>query len=274
MDITITYNEVVALCANQPSIVPYPNFTNLRNLRRQIQRALQCLSSPQSNILGWAGLIMARPMYALLTASPFWLPTDPGPLAIYYPPPMPIVDGVGASVLDAAGQPTFVAQPTITQAEQASINVCFSCARNYWLSYMNIQWAVYNVLDDNIDDAFKASNDLNLVGWNPSMELCDTFDQITTTYGRPTPAALLQNDTLFMSVHSLQDTPEVLFGHIKDCQEVQILGDNPYTSQQLLDNAVRLLLQCGLYTRNFEDWDQKLPAEKIWTNLKTFIQEC
>jgi hypothetical protein len=38
--------------------------------------------------------------------------------------------------------------------------------------------------------------------------------------------------------------------------------------------VVRLLLQCGLYTRNFEDWDQKLPAEKIWTNLKTFVQEC
>ncbi len=54
----------------------------------------------------------------------------------------------------------------------------------------------------------------------------------------------------------------------------QILVDDPYTPQQLLNNAVRILLQCGLYTCNFEDWDQKLLAEKIWTNLKTFIQEC
>jgi hypothetical protein len=82
---------------------------------------------------------------------------------------------------------------------------------------MNIRWAVYNVLDDNIDDAFKVSNDPNLVGWNPAIELCNIFDQITTTYGPPTPAALLQNDTLFRSVYSPQDAPKVLFFCIEGC---------------------------------------------------------
>ncbi len=127
---------------------------------------------------------------------------------------------------------------------------------------MNIQQAVYNVPNDNIDYTFKVSNDPNLVGWNPAMELCNIFDQITTTYGRPTPAALLQNDTLFRSVYSPQDAPDVLFHCIEDCQEVQILGDDPYTPQQLLNNAVRLLLQCGLYTRDFEDWEQNSPLRR------------
>jgi hypothetical protein len=94
------------------------------------------------------------------------------------------------------------------------------------------------------------------------------------THGRPTPAALLQNDMLFWSVYSPQDAPKVLFRQIKDCQEVQILCEDPYTVQQLLNNAVRLLLQCKLYTRNFEDWDHKAVANKIWTKLKRFIQEC
>jgi hypothetical protein len=245
MDTMTAYDEVLALVANSPSIAPCLNFTNLRNLWRHIQRALQCLSCPQSSTLGWVGFIMVRPMYALLTTSPFQHHTDPGPLAIYYPLPTPIVDGLGAPVLDAAEQPTFVAQPTITQAEQAIINARFSRARNYWLLYMNIQRAVYNVLDNNIGNAFKVSNDPNLVGWNPAMELCNIFDHITTMYGRPMPAALLQNDTLFRSVYSPQDAPEVLFRHIEDCQEVQILGDNPYCPQQLLNNAVSLFLQCG-----------------------------
>jgi hypothetical protein len=52
-----------------------------------------------------------------------------------------------------------------------------------------------------------------------------------------------KNDTLFRSVYYPQDAPKVLFHCIKDCQEVQILGDDPYTPQQLLNNAVRLLLQ-------------------------------
>ena len=106
------------------------------------------------------------------------------------------------------------------------------------------------------------------------MEVREIFNQITSTYGWPTPAALLQNDTLFRSVYSPQDAPEVLFWRIKDCQEVQILGEDPHTAQQLLNNAVHLLLQCGLYTRDFEDWDRKTASNKIWTNLKTFVQEC
>ncbi len=89
------------------------------------------------------------------------------------------------------------------------------------------------------------------------------FDQITATYRRPTPKALLQNDMLFRSCHSPQDAPEVLFLCIEDFQEVQILGDDPYTAQQLLNNAVRLLLQTGLYPRNFEDLDCKISSDKI-----------
>ncbi len=268
MDTMITYNEVAALCSNLPSIAPRPNFTNLHNLRRHIQCALQRLSCPKSNMLGWAGLIMARPVYALLTMSPFRLPTDLGPMGVYYPPPMPIIDGLCAPVLNAAGQPTFVAQPNITQAEQAAVEAHFSHARNYWLSYMNIQRAVHNVPNDNINDTFKVLNDPSLDGWNLAMEHCNVFDQIMTTYGG------VQNDTLFRSVYFPQDTPEVLFCCIEHCQEVQILGDDPYTPQQLLNNAVHLFLQCGLYTSDFEDWDEKLPAEKFRTNLKTFVQEC
>jgi len=85
---------------------------------------------------------------------------------------------------------------------------------------MNIQRAVFNCLDNNINDAFKVSNDPALVGWNPLMEPREIYDQITTTYGRPTPAALLKNDTLFWSVYSPQDALEVLLQRIKDCQEV------------------------------------------------------
>ncbi len=92
------------------------------------------------------------------------------------------------------------------------------------------------------------------------------------TYRQPIPAALLQHIMLFQSMYSPQDAPEVLFQHIEDCQEVQILGEDPYTAQQLLNNAVCLLLQAGLYTQDFKDWDCKIAANKIWTNLKTFIQ--
>jgi hypothetical protein len=186
-------------------------------------------------------------MYGLLTTTPFQLPIDPGPLAISYPNKIPIVDTQGDPVRDAMGELTYQAQPAIGRAEQATIDASFKRGKNYWKSYMNIRRAVFNCLDDGIDDAFKVSNDPTLTGWNASMEPRDMIDQITATYGRPTPAALLQNDTLFRSVYSPQDAPEVLFRRIEDCREVQILGEDPYTAQQLLNNDVCLLLQTGLY---------------------------
>ncbi len=94
-------------------------------------------------------------MYALLTPTPFRIPGDPGPLAIYYPTPTAIVDNTGATVLDAEGEPTYNVPLTIDRATQATIDSRFKQERNYWLSYLNIRRAVYNLLDDNINVAFK-----------------------------------------------------------------------------------------------------------------------
>ncbi len=101
MDTLITYDEVVALVANPPTLAPRPNFTNLRALRCHLQRALQRLVNPQSNLLGWSGLVMSRPMYQMLSTNPFRLPNDPGPQAVYYGVRTPILDANGDPELDA-----------------------------------------------------------------------------------------------------------------------------------------------------------------------------
>ncbi len=69
---------------------------------------------------------MTRAMYALLTPTPFRIQGDLGPLAIYYPMPTSIVDNTGAPVLDAEGEPTFNAPPTIDRATQATIDSRFN----------------------------------------------------------------------------------------------------------------------------------------------------
>ena len=65
-------------------------------------------------------------MYALLTPTPFWIPGDPEPLAVYYPTPSAIVNTEGAPVLDAVGQPTFNVPPSIDHATQATIDSQFT----------------------------------------------------------------------------------------------------------------------------------------------------
>jgi hypothetical protein len=67
------------------------------------------------------------------------------------------------------------------------------------------------MLNKHIDDALMFSPVLDLTGWNPLMNLTKIIDQLTTTYGCPTPVVLLQNDTLFQSTYSPGNTPKVLF---------------------------------------------------------------
>jgi len=150
-------------------------------------------------------------MYQMLSTSAFRLLSDPGPQAICYGARTLILDINGDPELDATGNPTYVPVPALDCATQATIDADFVLCRNYCLSYLNIKRACYNVLDKTINDAFKFFPDPTLTGWNPSMEIIDIMEQMTTTYGCPTPTALLHNDTLFRSPYSPTDAPEVLF---------------------------------------------------------------
>ncbi len=96
MDNTIPYDEVAALVGvNIPTLEPRPNFERIRALRRHLERCLQCLPCPQSVQHGWKGMVMAHPLYSLLTNIPFRLPTNPGAAAKYVQAVGIIEDGAG-----------------------------------------------------------------------------------------------------------------------------------------------------------------------------------
>jgi hypothetical protein len=110
----------------------------------------------------------------------------------------------------------------------------------------NIEGACFTALDASVNDAFKVSNDPAVHGWHASMRVIDILDQLSATYGQPTPAALEENDHIFRSLTSAADPPEVLFRCIEECTETALLGKNPYTDKQLIMNAIRLHLSTGL----------------------------
>ncbi len=229
MDVTITTDKVASLlCPTLPSTNPRPNFENIRTLRRHIERALQTLPCPQSIHLGWKGLVMSCGMYALLTPTPFRQPNDPGPAAVY-----------------TRKDPTDTTPLTCT--EQVSIDTAFAREQQYYQSLINIERACFIALNANIDDAFKVSDIPTIMGWHAGMETRDILDQLSQTYGQPTPAALEINDVTFCGHYSAADAPEVLFRCIDNCAEIAILGNNPYTDWQLINNMIRLLLTTGLY---------------------------
>ena len=260
MDATITYDEVYAIVGvNIPSLEPRPNFARIRNLRRHFENALQRLPCPQSITHGWKGLIMAPNMYALLTTTPFRLPTSPGDTPNYTRPRL-INDPVNNEPL--------------TRTEQATVDTVFARRKHYFLSMQNIERACFTALDTSVNDAFKLSTVAGVRGWHAGMTTMVILNQLSTTYGKPTSAALDANDTIFRGPYSAADAPETLFRRMEDCAEVATLGDNPYTDKQLVLATVRHLLTTGLYTRAFEEWDLLAAADQTWIALRRIIQDA
>jgi hypothetical protein len=84
---------------------------------------------------------------------------------------------------------------------------------------------------------------------------------------------LFGNDTLFRSPFPANEAPEMLFYRIKQCQEIQILAQDPYSPMQIINNAVRLLMQLGIFPlKELDTWDAITP--KTFPALKTFIREA
>jgi hypothetical protein len=155
------------------------------------------------------------------------------------------------------------------------ISTTFNHQKNYYNTVCNIYHAVYDTLDTHIDNAFKVALPTTppTIGWNMLMSLNYIFDQMMKTYGRPMPNAMPQNMMTFLSPYNLQNLPEILFKNCTNCQEVAIIANVKHTDKQLLMNIINLLTRSNLYQRDQEDWDRKSDANKMWLNLRLFIQE-
>jgi hypothetical protein len=82
------------------------------------------------------------------------------------------------------------------------------------------------------------------------------------------------NNVAFRSQYSAADAPKVIFRRIEKCVKIAIVGQNPYTNSQLINNAIRLLLTTGLYQQPFEEWDRLLPASQTWIALQALMVWC
>jgi hypothetical protein len=247
MDQLSTIKEAAEFLKNLPSVSPRPDFAKVRALRKHIIKALKQLGCPQSLAHGWTGLVMDPALYILLEPNVFVLPVSPGATAIY---------------------PQFAAP-----VQMKMINNVFARNKNYYLSFMNISHACFHMLDETVPDRYKVSNTPNLTGWNVLMPLRGTLDQLMANYGMPNAMVLFNNDMLFRSPFPPTEAPEMLFYCTEQCQEIQIIGQDPYSPPHIINVIVRLLMQSGILPiKEFKTW-VAMP-NKTYPGLKTFIHEA
>jgi hypothetical protein len=126
------------------------------------------------------------------------------------------------------------------------------------------------MLNANVSDQFKVSNNPTLTGWNSTMSIIDILGQLQVSYSKPNMMMLYTNNSLFRSPSTASNSPKMLFYRIEQCQEIQHIGNLPYSEEQIIANAVRILLQANIFPlKEFDAWDAVTP--KSYPTLKTFI---
>ncbi len=175
-------------------------------------------------------------MYALISSKPFKNETE---LKMLIPDFPPIFESNGTMIVPYTSEQTL------------KITAKFAPKKNYYETGCNIYHAVY----DTVNDAFKVTPSTipPTIGWNASMSFNKIVDQHMNIYGCPTPNAMRQNMTMFLSPHNHQDLPNIIFERCANCQETAIIANIKYTNQQLLMNIIDLLTWCGLCQCNLED---------------------
>jgi hypothetical protein len=102
------------------------------------------------------------------------------------------------------------------------------------------------------------------------MSIINILRQLQVSYGEPNIMMFYTNNTFFHSPMTAGNLPKMLFYRIKQCQEIQRIGNLPYSEEQIIANSVRILLQANIFPlKEFGTWDTVTP--KSYPTLKTFI---
>jgi hypothetical protein len=157
------------------------------------------------------------------------------------------------------------------RTEQETVDTAFARQKHYFHLMQNIKRACFTALDASINNTFKVSNNPTIIGWHAGMSVQEILDQLYNIYSQPTLAAMELNNVAFRSQYYAANAPKVFFRHNKNCAKIAMLGQNPYTDCQLINNAIRLLLTTGLYQRSFEERGRLLPTAQTWIALQALI---
>jgi hypothetical protein len=66
---------------------------------------------------------------------------------------------------------------------------------------------------------------------------------------------------------------ELVIERIQECIDLAVEAERPYSGEQIMDRAFRIVAQTGVYPDDLKEWKKKLPADKTWPRFQTFMLE-
>ena len=249
-----TSTELIAAFPDIPT--PHegpPNYLSLKSLRDSLKaNAASVETTLGGGAHGHLGAILPFTVYDTIQPPPAGQPHS------WIDPPFP-----GAT-------PTIPINATAHVA--SSRRDSFAAKTKTWKLNKNMNDALCKLILDSVGEIYLRALRQAHVGYS-NIKARDMLQFLFTQYGIITPHDLQENNSKFYNAWDPTTPFETLIAQIEDAVEFAEDGKQPYTSQQILNNAYNLVYRSGLYFDDCKDWNAKPEADKTWANFKShFLQ--
>ena len=205
-----------------------------------------CTSDVHSNLgcgtLGYLVLSAPPATFALLCATPFVRPVNPGPFFVC---------------------PT----PTPAAAVLAELSRQFREQLRTFREYYDVDKAIKAKIQTLIPEIYYKTLKNKHTGYSQVRGL-DILTHLWTEYGTLQEEDIQEFDRQMKIPISGETNFETLVAQIEENQE-SVAAQNPYSPKQIVTIAYTLVNALGIYSLDCKEWRRKLPTNKKWPNFKT-----
>ena len=247
-EIIESFPEPVLKIDGQPT---YETLSTLRDTLKANAASVECTIGGGAH--GHLGLIVPSAVYNTIVpptppAINSW--TDP-----VYPGATPTIPGN-----------TSAANATNIRAQHAENKRTFQLAKS-------VNAALRKQILEAVDEIYLRSIRQQHIGYSNTPSR-DMLSFLFTQYGKITPQALALNNKKFEKEWDPTSPIELLIDQIDSCQEFAIDGGQPYSNEQILNNAYTLIFKSGLFFEDCRRWNALPAANKTWNRFKLFFTEA
>ena len=105
---------------------------------------------------------------------------------------------------------------------------------------------------------------------NPNQQFRECFAYFVLKYGATNETERADNKERMKATWTLQDGWERLEQQIEDSQLFALFAHHAITDHELVDTAIGVIGQTGLFANQYEQWHEGADDQKTWNHFKNF----
>jgi hypothetical protein len=142
-----------------------------------------------------------------------------------------------------------------------------------YTEYDVLMQALRKMIIESVDETYIKSLRNKYTRYN-AITPTNMLKHLMDNYGKITPEDIVQNDNRLNEPWDGSEPFENIIERVDECIEFAKEAERPYSPEQILDRALRIVSKTGLYHDDLKEWKKKAMANKTWPNFKTFMIEA